>query len=241
MEWAVFAVGAIVVGVGVWYSYYRKKQRREAMGLFAARYGLQYSREDPLGLLGYGFHLLQMGDGRGCENVVYGQWQGLPAREADYWYYTESTDSKGHTSRSYHRFSILIADLEADLPYVSVAKEGIFTRMAGHLGFADIQFESEDFNRQFQVRSQDREFAFRLIDARMMQWMLSTDGSLGFEIEGSNVLLYCHRLQPDELAPLFGAAKLFHEHVPRLVWAEYGTGQAREIPPAPDLNERSSS
>jgi hypothetical protein len=239
----VFAIvlGAIVAGVGVWYSFYRKKQRREAMGAFAARYGLAYSRDDPIGLLGYGFHLLQMGDGRGCENVVYGQWQGLAAREADYWYYTESTDSKGNTTRSYHKFSIVIADFEASLPYVSVAKESIFTRMADHLGFPDIQFESEDFNRQFQVRAQDREFAFKLIDARMMLWLLSTGGAFGFEVRGSNVLVYCHRLRPTELEPLFGTAKLFHDHVPRLVWTEYGAQRTEAIPPAPDQSERSSS
>ena len=233
-------LAAILAGVGVWYSLYRKKRRREALAAFAAQHGLQYSRDDPLGLLAYDFRLLHMGDGRGCENVLYGQWQGLPAREADFWYYTESTDSKGHTTRSYHNFSVVIADLEASLPYVSVAKESIFTRMADHLGFPDILFESEDFNRQFQVRSGDREFAFQLIDARMMRWLLSTGGAYGFEVEGSNVLVYCRRRRPTELEPLFGAAKLFHDHVPHMVWTDHGTGQARAIPPAPDLNERSS-
>jgi hypothetical protein len=243
VEVAVIVLGAMAVGLGVWYSFYRKKLRREALGTFASRNGMTYSRDDPVGLLDYDFGLLRMGDGRGCENVVYGSWQGLPAREADYWYYTESSDGKGNRSRSYHYFSILIADIEANIPYISISKESILTRMADHLGFEDIQFESDDFNREFRVKSQDREFAFQMIDARMMQWLLTTEGAFGFEMRGPNVLVYCHRRRPTELVPLFGTAKLFNEHVPRLVWTEYGThrGPADAGPPPPEQIERSSS
>ncbi|HEY3210863.1 MAG TPA: hypothetical protein VGL18_13945, partial [Actinomycetota bacterium] len=173
---------------------------------------------------------------RGCENVVWGEWHGLTVKEADYWYYTESTDSEGHTSRSYHRFSVVLSDLPAFLPRVSIEKEKLLTRLADALSFHDIDFESEDFNRLFQIRAADREFAYKLIDARMIRWLLSTHGSFGFEVNGPNLLVWCGRLRPTGLVPLLGSAALFRDHIPRLVWNEYGTGS-----PASPEGERSTS
>ena len=231
----VILVAAVVVA-GLWYSYYRKKQREQALATFAGQHGLEYSKSDPYGLLSHGFHLFRQGDGRGCEEVLAGTWQGLPVKEADYWYYTQSTDSEGRTSRSYKYFSVIIADLQAAMPYVSVSKESVFSRLADHLGFHDIDFESEQFNREFQVKSPDREFAFKLIDARMIQWLLSTGGTFGFEAQGPNVLVYCHRLKPVGLLPIFGAAKAFQDHVPNLVWTEYGQGVAPPTQEAPSTS-----
>jgi hypothetical protein len=118
------------VGAGVVYAFVQKQKRREALAMFALQNKLEYSRADPFGLIDHDFHLFGLGDGRGCENVVWGNWHGLTIKEADYWYYTESRDSKGHTSRSYRRFSVAVVDLPAFLPRVSIEKENLLTRMA---------------------------------------------------------------------------------------------------------------
>ena len=237
------AVGVIViilvlavVGAMAWFSYQQKQKRREALFEFAATHAMTWSREDPFAIPNsYGFRLFSLGDGRGCENVLAGRWDGLAVREADYWYYDESSDSKGNRSRTYHRFSILIADLPCSVPHVWIDRETLFSRMAGHLGFTDISFESEEFNRAYQVKGTDREFAFKLIDARMMQWLLSMGRGFGFEIMGPNLLVYSQKRGPTELIPLFGMAKLFNEHVPNLVWTEYGLGTTvgTTTPPPP--------
>jgi hypothetical protein len=211
------------VAVLVWLAYRQRQKRREELFLFATQHGLEYSRVDPFGLpQSYGFRLFSEGDGRGCENVISGAWQGLPVKEGDYWYYDESTDSEGHTSKSYSYFSVVVADLACAVPDVLIQKETLMSRIADHLGFHDIDFESEEFNRAFQVKSKDREFAYKLIDARMIHWLLSTEGSFGFEVVGPNLLAYCKRRRPSELIPLFGTSKLFVDHVPDLVWKEYG-------------------
>jgi hypothetical protein len=217
----VVVVVAALVGLGIWYSYRRKKLRRQALAGFATQYGLQYSQADPYGIIGYPFRLFSRGDGRGCENVLSGEWQGIPIQEADFWYYDESTDSEGRQTKSYHYFSVVVADLGLEVPWVSVAKENLLTRLADHVGLHDVEFESEDFNREFNVKTKDREFCFKLIDARMMQWLLSTGGSFGFEIVGPWLLVYCKRLPPTGLIPLVGTAKAFGDHVPTLVRTEY--------------------
>jgi hypothetical protein len=229
-----------VAGLVAWYSYLQKQKRREELFEFAATHALTWSREDPWSIpSSYGFRLFSVGDGRGCENVLAGVWDGLPVREADYWYYDQSTDSKGNRSRTYHRFSIVIADLPCSVPHVSIEKETLLSRMADHLGFADLTFESEEFNRAYQVRSTDREFAYKLIDARMMQWLLSMGQGFGFEIMGPNLLAYSGKRRPTELIPLFGMAKLFDEHVPNLVWTDYGIGPTPTpaVPPPPGQDE----
>ncbi len=232
----IFILIMVAVGAAALFAYRAKQKRREALATFALQNGMEYAMADPFNLAAYPFHLFSLGDGRGCENVVWGNWQGLPVKEADYWYYTETTDSQGHKTKSYKRFSVAIADLQATLPEVRVEKTSLLAGLADHLGFHDIQFESDAFNREFDVRAKDREFAYKLIDARMMAWLLSTRGAFGFEVGGPCLLVYSGARKPGELIPLLGSTKLFHDHIPRLVWNEYGT-----LEPAvrPDPNERS--
>ncbi len=229
---ALVIVLVLLVGAGVAYgSYAIKKKRRDALATFAKQYGFTYSADDPYGLpTSNDFRLFRQGEGRGCENVLTGTWQNMPVKLADYWYYTESTDSQGHRTKDYHRFSIVLADVSCRTPHVSVERESVFTKLADHMGFRDIDFESEAFNRAFNVKAPDKEFAFKLIDARMEQFLMDTGGDYGFEFSGPTMLVYCHRLRPSELVPLVGTAKGFVDHIPRLVWNEYGTGPAKTAP-----------
>lgn len=95
---------AIVVAIGaaIW-SYHAKQKRREEFAFMARQLGLSYSAEDTRGCLDYPFTLLQRGDGRGTENLLWGAWQGVDVVAFAYWFDTESTDSKGHRTKSYSR------------------------------------------------------------------------------------------------------------------------------------------
>lgn len=217
-----FVVGFIVVFAALAYQRHRQQQRREAIAMWAIGQGLTYFRSDTTGICDLDFHLFSKGDDRGCENVVAGTWHGLDVRVADYWYYDESTDSEGRTSRSYHRYSIVVTPVEAFLPGVRIEKENVLTRLADRVGMRDIDFESEEFNRRFNVKATDREFAFKLLDARMLQWLLRTEGSHCYEVYGAWLLAYCDALPPDQWPSLVFAAKGFLERIPRLVWADYG-------------------
>jgi hypothetical protein len=231
---ALFLALAILL---IWWNYQRKKQRRLALASFAARSGLRFAADDPFGLLGEDFRLLHMGAGRGCENVVWGDWRGMPVKEADYWYYTESTDANGNKSRSYKYFSVLEAELACTVPAISIQRETLMSRLADRVGFADLEFESEQFNREFQVRAGDREFASRLVDARMMAWLMASTDGFGFELSSSNMLAWCGRRKPEELIGLFDTALGFRDHIPRLIWNEYGTSTDDAL----DGSERRSS
>ena len=206
MGLAIILLFVVVVAAGVAISYYLKQKRRQELALTARQFGLEYSPVDALGCLGLSFALFAKGDGRGVENVMWGTWQGIPLREFDYWYYEESTDSRGNRSKTYYRFSCAVTEIEAHCSSLRVERENLFTSIADHIGLHDIEFESEEFNQEFNVKGEDRKFANDFIDARMMQWLLC----------------YGKRRAPLELVPLVGTVKQFREHVPRVVFELYG-------------------
>lgn len=218
---AVVAVFGLVIFVVVRH-FKQAKKRREDLALWALERGFDYSQQDPHGLTRLDFHLFTLGDGRGCENVLTGTWEGLPVRLADYWYYDDDHDSQGGSSRSYSHFSIMVTTVDAALPHVRIERENVLSRLFDKLGFDDVQFESEQFNRRFRVHADDRQFAYKLVDARMMEWLLATAGGHCYEVNGQWVLVHCGRVPPAQLTTLLHAGKGFIEKVPRLVWADYG-------------------
>ena len=211
-----------------WFSYAWKRRRRMGLASFAQKFHFEFEPRDPFNLLwDYNLPLFEMGDGRGTENVLWGEWDGVPFRETDYWYYTKASSTSGDDPmKSYKHFNAVVIDVPAYLPKITIERENIGTRLAGHVGAKDIQFESGEFNRTFGVMSDDRAFAFKLIDARMMHWLLSTDERFGFQCYAGAILAYTRRLKPAQLLPLIGTAKEMFDHSPHLVWADYGSGPA---------------
>jgi hypothetical protein len=221
LEIGIFVLFGLVALGAAYLAYYLKKKRRQELAAMAFQLGLEFSADDPFGCMSYPFALLGRGDGRGTENVMSGTWQGMPVREFDYWYYEESTDSNGHRSKTYYRFSCAVAEIEASCSHLVVDRENLLTAIADRIGLRDIEFESEDFNRAFNVKSKDRKFANDMLDARMMKWLLDTDSAFRFEACGTWVLCYGKKRRPRELIPLLGTLRQFREHVPRVVYDLY--------------------
>ena len=219
---AVFILlGLVVVAGAAYLSYLAKQRRREAFATMAQQLGLSYSMQDPFGLLSEQFALFSKGDGQGMENVVYGVWQGIDLRAFDFWYFERTSDGKGGSSKTYYRFDCAIVPIDAACMRLTITHENVLTRLADALSFHDIEFESEDFNKAYNVRSADKKFANDLIDARMMQWLLADGRGYSFEIIGSEVLCYTSKIAPLAFVPLLGTAKGFLEHVPEVVHSLY--------------------
>ena len=214
----VFLVGA---GGIAYLGYYLKKRRQQGLAFAATQLGMRFALTDPFDTLSEPFELLRKGDGRGVENVMWGVWGGVECRLFDYWYYEESTDSKGNRSRSYSRFSCVMSPVDAACSPLTIARENVFTRLGDHLGFRDIELESEEFNRTFTVKSSDRKFAVDFCDARMMEWLLAHGEGFGFEVVGDRLLASCRRRSPTELIPLLGTMKGFRARIPSVVFSLY--------------------
>ena len=223
--WVVLVIGGVIAVFVL--SLYLKAKRRQELQAFATRHGLQFSEHDPFGLLNWPFTLLRKGDGRGIENVMWGPWQGAePVTAFDYWYYTESTNSKGGRTRSYSRFSCALIQVPAAFPHLDIGRENLFTRMADGMGMEDIEFESPDFNRRYNVKASERRFAYEVLDTRMLDWLARYDQGYAFEIVGDRILAYRRRTKAAGLIPLIGTLRTFRERIPRVAWGLYPLPEA---------------
>lgn len=221
----IFVLGLLGVAVVGGISWYFTHKRREGFALFARSHRMTYSHSDSYGTINLPFRLFTKGDGRKVENVLSGSWRDNPVRAFDYWYYTESTDSNGNRSKTYHRYTCALLDIEAAFPPLAITRENVFTRMADGLGFRDIEFESPEFNNRYQVKAKDRHFAYAFIDGRMMKWLLGLPRTWEFEIVGAWILAYeKKRMKPEEFPPLIEMALAFRQQVPRAALSLYGQG-----------------
>ena len=218
-----------LIGAGVLF-YLRIRRRFEFMA-FAANLGFQYSPSDPFGLQNLPFRVFTKGDVRRAENVAWGPWQGTPITVFDFVSYEEVRNPTNWRwkHRLSHRFSCAMVEVAgASFPRLRILPEGFFSRLADHVGFSDIEMESEEFNRRYQVIASERRFAYELIDARMIRWLLALDRPVSFEVVGKWILAYHGRVRPRRLLPLIGSAAGFRERVPRVAVSLYGIGGKEE-------------
>lgn len=216
----VFVVVALSSAIGTWL---RVKRRGDAEDV-ATRAGLEFAADDPFNSTRVGFSLFTRGDGRGAENVM---WRandgGKPVRAFDFWYYTEHRDTNGRKNRSYEHFTCAMALINGSWPSLTIGREGIFDKVISTLGLPDLDFESEEFNKLFVVRCEDRKFASALIDPQMMDFLLSTHGELGFEFRGRWLLVSTRRIRPALMPGLMRVCDEIVARVPPVVWELYPT------------------
>jgi hypothetical protein len=207
------AIGAVLVP---WLAQHRGGASLPAV---AARHGLEHSAVDPIGSPRVAFPLFRKGDGRQVKNVV---WRtrpdGLATRAFDFSYYIETKDDFEQVHRTHTHFTCVMAQVDGAWPEVSITREGIIERALDLVGLGDIELESEAFNRRFALRSPDRRFAVTLVDARMIDFLLSTEARFAFCVKGRWVLLVSDPVRPPLVPALMRVAETFVEHVPRVVY-----------------------
>ena len=229
MEQLFLLVVVLAIAVGALVAASMRARRQREMAAVAAANGLSYSFDDPFGLPALPFGLFRRGDGRGADNVMWG-----PAGESDdgdvavrafdYWYYEEQRDSEGRTSRRYKKYSCVTAETGAAAwPHLEIDREGMLQRVMDAVGLDDIQFESDEFNRSFEVRCEDARFASALVDPRMMEWLLGTEGRCRFEVHGAWLLVAIERVPPASVPALMNLALTFREKIPAVVRSLYPT------------------
>jgi hypothetical protein len=170
---------AVLLGVFAYWSWLQAKQRREDMAALAADLGWRF---DPAADSTHDetyahFELFRRGHSRSAYNTLTGalelggrRW---PAKAGDFLYKITTSDGKTSSTHTY-RFSYLILHLPfGAVPDLLIRREGVFDKLAGVLGFDDIDFESEEFSRRFCVKSPDKRFAYAVVHPRMMELLLA--------------------------------------------------------------------
>ena len=171
-----FIALACVIGYVAWLA---EKKRREALGALARRLGWRFdpARDRDHDDQYAHFEIFRKGHSRAAYNTLSGELEinerRCPAKMGDFTYKVTRHTGKS-TSTSTYRFSYLILHLPfAGVPDLLIRREGLFDKLTDAFGFDDIDFESAEFSRRFHVKSPDKRFAYDVIHARMMEFLLS--------------------------------------------------------------------
>ncbi len=213
----IFVALALTFGGLWWLGYhYRVLPRRASFEGQARELALRPERGDPLGLLGSGFALFsRAASAREIENTARGRRGGLELAVVDYWLAPTSAPERD----DYERYTCVLTPVPSAWADVSVMPERVVSRLRSTLALPDIETESEEFNRRFEVHSTDRRFALALLDPRMMRWLLEQVPGVGFEALGGRMMLFRPRATTsvDDLAGAVELYDRFLEQVPRVV------------------------
>jgi len=221
MEWAipilVVLVFVAVIGI-IWYGEYLRRQMLQRV---ATKYGMRYSPYDPFDLPEkFQFALFQEGHSRRASNCLDGIYQDLPVILFDYRYKTGSGKSE-----STHHISALLAQLNIRCRKLIIRPETALDRFAAFIGFGDIQFEYEEFNRAFNVHCESKKFAYDICHPAMMEFMLQ-NRSMTWELQSDRLLLYSWTVGtfgPEGIRTFLRLAVEFVSRIPRYLNEEKTT------------------
>ena len=185
----VIVVVLILIVISAIYGVIRARKRLEGLFELAQRLGLNFSAAEDYGLADrYGFlKQLAQGENRYARNVLSGTYRQNQVLAFDFHYETY-TQSKSGRQTHHHWFSFFILTLPAVFPDLTIRRENFLMKIAEVFGYQDIEFESAEFSKTFNVRSRDKKFAYDVCNAKMMEYLLA-NRDLSVEIENQVLAL----------------------------------------------------
>ncbi|MEN6625589.1 MAG: hypothetical protein ABFD69_05095 [Candidatus Sumerlaeia bacterium] len=186
----------LIIAAGI-YSAIQNRRRREALFEWATMHGLNFdmARQYGFEMIWGGFQCLRQGDSddRYAYNMITGQWQGFPLTAFDYHYETHTTDSKGRRHTNDHYFSAAILGSPVPLKPLLIRPEGFFDKIGEFFGHDDIDFESAEFSRRFFVKAEDRKWAYDVLHARAIEFLLARP-SYCIQFDARGVIVWSNAL-----------------------------------------------
>lgn len=130
------------------------------------------------------------------------------------------------------RLSCVVMPLPIHCDSVEISREGLRSTLARLASFRDIEFESERFNRQFDIRASSPRFATALLDARMIDWLTNLGGRWCFEVHDRQMLCYGPALVGPALGEVIKTSFAFRKRIPTVAEAFSSTapGLSNQVP-----------
>ncbi len=187
-----FAAALVAVIVGIIAHYKRKKALRE----FADRIGFVFADHDALGLVDKlnGFSRFNRGHSRRSYEQVFGRYAGMDCCLFSYSYKTGSGKNE-----STHTFNGLLVVAPIFLPcQLTIRPEGFMDTVLEAVGFDDIDFEYNEFNKRYFVKCSDKRAAYDFFGRDMMDFFVMLPRYMSLDAVGPLfVFHYNGRLAPE--------------------------------------------
>jgi hypothetical protein len=137
----------------------------------------------------------------------------------EYEYKDETGTGKDRKTETYRNSYLIVRPLAFAYPQkLTLRRENVFDKVAGALGFEDIDFESAEFSRRFLVKCDDKKFAYDVIDPRMMEWMMQNEPPQPIQTAMSDaIMVYGGKWKPETLEAAIAWFRDFFERWPRHV------------------------
>jgi hypothetical protein len=238
--------GLIYLGIKAAQAYAeRERQRIAALGRWAAANGFSFSPGDPWNL-DYRYNgVAEIGRGHdryALETLT--RESPVPAAIFQYHYKTWETRTVTRNGRTYteqyeetHWRRYLIVELGVMFPQLFLRTEGLFDKIAGFVGFDDIDFESEEFSKRYFCKSDDRQFAYAVIHPQMMEWLMTRryEGELK---QGLLIMALAGPHTPEGCQQAWENATGFINRIPDFVWQDYAKHAPIKLPePVPYISQ----
>jgi hypothetical protein len=188
----------------------RQKTRGKAINLEARKLGLTFDPQKDTNIAKQFLFLNHLqtahgGSERYSLNVVNGDFEGHPVTLFDYHWISGATEWWWAPSWRRHKYvSFIVVNLSEAFPELTLASEGLFSKVAQAIGFNDIDFESAEFSKQYVVRSKDKKFAYDFCNALMIDYLLDQP-TVAIEVEGNALAIgFGYQYRVEDAKPHLG-------------------------------------
>lgn len=204
-------VGLVAFGLLAFLS---ARERAIRIAQIAARLGLRYQADVRFDRGLRNFEAMSPGNQPRIRNEIAGTYKGRDVRAFDFRYTVQQGKSQSTRTRG-----VVLASVPVAWPRVRIVPEHFGHKIAHAFGLEEVDFESQEFSDRFWVEASDRRFAYDLIDARMMEFLLAAPHSRWELQEGLLCAYEEGAWKPEEFVGALDAVVAILDCVPRLVWA----------------------
>ena len=214
---------AILILAYLSYQYARKKaqERQTTLLAIAKKYGLDFNAGqsfapepaftagalaiaiDPQGARARFGDIDPFGKGhsQSCANIIGGAYHGSGVLIFDYTYKITTSNGKSTTTTTYN-VQIVSRTVACFLPHFTMQPENFLLKIGEKLGYHEIEFESEEFNKRWFVRGADARSIYDLLHPRAMERLLKTAAHTWSFLGNQIVVIAARHLTPDEIERL---------------------------------------
>lgn len=183
--WVFVIIAAAFVGVAAW----RGAVRGKALQAWAQSRGMTVlpGRDSRFDDRHPSFRALRRGHSRYAHHRMEGSVDERHVIAFDYHYVTGSGKN-----RRIHQFSGLLVESLIPLKPLLMRSESVFDRIGEMFGLDDLDFESAEFSRAYHVRSSDRRWAYDVLHARTIDFLLQHPKH-NLQFDATHVLIWRER------------------------------------------------